>query len=423
MTCTSFTYNAWTPAVCPASGQQTRTVATASPAGCTGGSPVLGRTCTPPPPPPVTCTSFTYNAWTPAVCPASGQQTRTVATASPSGCTGGSPVLGRTCTPPPPPPVTCTSFTYSTWTPAVCPASGQQTRTVVSSAPAGCTGGTPVLTQTCTPPPPPPVTCTSFTYSTWSPAVCPANGQQTRTVVSSAPAGCTGGTPVLTQTCTPPPPPPVTCTSFTYSTWSPAVCPANGQQTRTVVSSAPAGCTGGTPVLTQTCTPPPPPPVTCNSFTYSTWSPAVCPASGQQTRTVVSSAPAGCTGGTPVLTQTCTPPPPPPVTCTSFTYNAWSPAVCPTSGLQTRTVAIASPSGCTGGSPVLTQSCTPPPPPLDGAALYTQSCSRCHGALSSSDISRSGRTVSGINSAGMTRGLPANQNPGHQHRAAGTALT
>ena len=49
-------------------------------------------------------------------------------------------------------------------------------------------------------------------------------------------------------------PPPPTCTSFTYSAWSACV---NGQQFRTVLSSSPAGCVGGNPVLTQTCNLPP----------------------------------------------------------------------------------------------------------------------------------------------------------------------
>ena len=44
----------------------------------------------------------------------------------------------------------------------------------------------------------------------------------------------------------------VTCTSFTYSAWS--VCQPNNTQTRTVTSSNPVGCTGGTPVLSQSCT-------------------------------------------------------------------------------------------------------------------------------------------------------------------------
>src|SRR3990172_5734882 len=44
-----------------------------------------------------------------------------------------------------------------------------------------------------------------------------------------------------------------------------------------------------------------------------------------------------------------------PVTCTSFAYSAWG--TC-NNGVQTRTVTSSSPSGCTGGSPVLSQSCT-----------------------------------------------------------------
>ncbi|HET9793928.1 MAG TPA: CARDB domain-containing protein [Thermoanaerobaculia bacterium] len=45
-----------------------------------------------------------------------------------------------------------------------------------------------------------------------------------------------------------------TCT-YSYSAWS--SCQSDGVQTRTVIASSPAGCTG-TPVLTQSCTPPPP---------------------------------------------------------------------------------------------------------------------------------------------------------------------
>jgi hypothetical protein len=52
------------------------------------------------------------------------------------------------------------------------------------------------------------------------------------------------------------PSPASTCT-YTYSAWS--ACQPNGTQTRTVVSSSPAGCTG-TPVLSQSCTYTPPPP-------------------------------------------------------------------------------------------------------------------------------------------------------------------
>ena len=42
-----------------------------------------------------TCTSFTYSNW--GTCSASGTQTRTVTTSSPSGCSGGNPALSRSC--------------------------------------------------------------------------------------------------------------------------------------------------------------------------------------------------------------------------------------------------------------------------------------------------------------------------------------
>ena len=54
----------------------------------------------PPPPPPATCTSFTYSAW--SACQSNGTQTRTVTTSSPAGCTGGAPVLSQACVYTPP---------------------------------------------------------------------------------------------------------------------------------------------------------------------------------------------------------------------------------------------------------------------------------------------------------------------------------
>jgi chitodextrinase len=43
---------------------------------------------------------------------------------------------------------------------------------------------------------------------------------------------------------------PTTCSSWTYTVWSSCT---NGQQTRTITISQPSGCSGGTPVLTQSC--------------------------------------------------------------------------------------------------------------------------------------------------------------------------
>jgi len=130
-----------------------------------------------------------------------------------------------------------------------------------------------------------PQACNTWTYSAWE--TCTA-GNQTRTVLTSAPTGCIGGTPVLTQACI------STCNTWTYSDWS--AC-SGGNQTRTVLTSGPAGCSGGSPALTQICNN-----TTCNTWTYSDW--GTC-ANGNQARTVLTSSPASCTGGTPVLTQAC----------------------------------------------------------------------------------------------------------------------
>ena len=42
-----------------------------------------------------------------------------------------------------------------------------------------------------------------------------------------------------------------TCTSFTYSNWG--SCSSSGTQTRSVISSSPSGCSGGNPILSQSC--------------------------------------------------------------------------------------------------------------------------------------------------------------------------
>jgi hypothetical protein len=158
-------------------------------------------------------------------------------------------------------------YTYSSW--GACQADGTQTRNLLSTSPAGCTG-TPVLSQPCTYVPPTPTACT-YTYGPWG--ACLSSGTQIRSLLSSSPAGCTG-TPVLTQSCTYVPPAPTTCTSFTYSPWG--TCQSNNTQTRSLLTSSPAGCTGGTPVLTQPCTYVPPTPA-CGSCH------AIPPATGQHT--------------------------------------------------------------------------------------------------------------------------------------------
>ena len=143
----------------------------------------------------------------------------------------------------------------------------------------------------------PPSACTSFTYSDWS--ACQPNSTQSRTVVSSLPQGCTGGNPVLSQSCYYASSSNA-CASFTYSVWS--VCQLNSTQSRTVVSASPQGCSGGNPILSRSCNYTQTGKV-CASFTYSDWS--ACQPNSTQSRTVVSSLPQGCTGGNPVLSQSC----------------------------------------------------------------------------------------------------------------------
>lgn len=64
----------------------------------------------------------------------------------------------------------------------------------------------------------------------------------------------------------------------------------------------------------------------------------------------------------------------PPAACV-YTYSIWG--ACQPNGIQTRSLISTTPAGCTG-TPVLRQSCNYVPP-IDGAALYSQYCSGCHG--------------------------------------------
>jgi hypothetical protein len=144
-------------------------------------------------------------------------------------------IAGALAVAPAPTPATCSSFTYSGW--GACQPGNTQTRTVTASSPAGCTGGAPVLSQSCTYVPPT-TTCTSFTYSAWG--ACQSNDTQTRTVTASSPAGCGGGSPVLSQSCTyvPPPPPTTSCTTCH------GIPPATGKHARHETKASCATCHG-----------------------------------------------------------------------------------------------------------------------------------------------------------------------------------
>ncbi|MBK9517961.1 MAG: cytochrome c [Anaeromyxobacter sp.] len=141
----------------------------------------------------LTCTAFTYSAY--GACQPGGTQARAVASASPSGCSGGAPVTSQACTYLPPV-ATCTAFTYSAY--GACQPGGTQARAVASASPSGCSGGAPVTSQACTYLPPV-ATCTAFTYSAYG--ACQPDGSQVRAVASATPAGCAGGAPVTVRAC------------------------------------------------------------------------------------------------------------------------------------------------------------------------------------------------------------------------------
>ncbi|MFA5763656.1 MAG: family 43 glycosylhydrolase, partial [archaeon] len=81
---------------------------------------------------------------------------------------------------------TCTSFTYNPWTPEICPQSGTQTTTTLTKTPTGCQGGNPILSKSCTYTP----TCTSTDW-TYNDTTCQSNNTATRTW--SKIGTCTGG--------------------------------------------------------------------------------------------------------------------------------------------------------------------------------------------------------------------------------------
>src|SRR6476646_939380 len=107
--------------------------------------------------------------------------------------------------------------------------------------------------------------------------------------------------------------------------------------------------------------------------------------------------PAGCTGGTPITTQSCTYVPPT-VPCTSFTYSAFG--ACMPDNMQTRTVTSSSPAGCTGGNPVISQACTYVPPGVsfskDVHPIFTV-CTGCHGGGLSPNLTAGNAYASLVN--------------------------
>jgi len=296
-TCATFTYSAWSD--CSATGQQTRTVSTSSPTNCTGGTPVLSQSCTAP----TYTITYNGNGNTGGAVPVDSHKYTNGSTATFLGNTGNLTKTGYTFSgwgwnsgdnssyPPNDPtvwltgtpynvvvyarwiPAVCTSFTYSAW--STCSADGTQTRTVSTSSPTNCTGGTPVVSQSCT---------ASFTV------IYDGNGNTGGSVPVDSTKYIYGGIVTLKGNTGN-----LTKTGYTFAGWDwnsgdnssdPTI--SNFEMTsNTLVTTLYAEWT----------------PAVCTSFTYSAWS--KCSADGTQTRTVSTSSPTACTGGTPVVSQSC----------------------------------------------------------------------------------------------------------------------
>lgn len=183
--------------------------------------------------------------------------------------------------------------------------------------------------------------CTSFTYSDWS--YC-YNNQQWRTILTSSPANCIAGNPITTQS----------CASSQY----------NGDGTYTVRSGEKIHLNNGAyispsyiqnsqtgnevilDVLDNNQTPlgiapqimvnDPPRDFTVGGYRFRASASSAGIQNGVWTTTITLLS----------LNESST--------CTSWSYSNWS--TC-TNGQQIRTITTSSPSGCTGGNPITTQSC------------------------------------------------------------------
>jgi hypothetical protein len=141
--------------------------------------------------------------------------------------------------------LTCTSFTYTAWT--ECNSSALQSRAIASEFPLDCIDGNPEsLIQQCSPP---------CILSNWqsSDSSCLSSGTLTRNWTKIGICDQTIGINKIspeTLTCNYNPNI-VTCTNFTYSNWS--ECQANGVQSREVLTSLPNACEVGNSILNQEC--------------------------------------------------------------------------------------------------------------------------------------------------------------------------
>ena len=344
------------------------------------------------------CTSWTYTSW--SACGANGLQTRTVRKATPTNCTGGSPVTSQSCTYTPP--TTGTTYTasqvathntssncwliisnrvydvtqYIPFHPggqgAITNYCGQDATTAFATkggSGSHSSSATAMLANylrgdlsTVTTPTTPTVTsCTSFNYSSWG--SCQSNGTQSRTVQSSSPSGCTGGSPVTSQSCTYTPP----STGATYTT-SQVATHSSSSNCWLIISNRVYDVTqyipfhpGGQTAIRNYC------------GQDATTAFATKGGSGSHSSSATAMLANYYVGDVSGAATT-----PTAATCSSFTYSSWG--SCQSNGTQTRTVNTSSPSGCTGGSPVTSQSCTYTPPTT--GTTYTASQVATHNSSS-----------------------------------------
>lgn len=137
--------------------------------------------------------------------------------------------------------VTCTNFNYTNW--SECLINGVQNRSILNFFPTNCSGGNPILSKSCDYVLP---NCDNVSYSDWG--ECYANQTQNRNLIGVLPENCNPDSLILVQVCNSSSP---ICSIFTYSDWG--ECFSNGLQNRSLINALPENCNGGTPILIQTC--------------------------------------------------------------------------------------------------------------------------------------------------------------------------
>jgi hypothetical protein len=238
--CDSYTYSNW--GSCDANGKQRRTILSKSPAECNIGNAALMRYCADTACAGTKCTSFTYSNWG-DVDLQYMSQTRTITSASPSGCVCGNPqttqaVIGTTV-------ASCTDsettppelWKYGSWGSYYIQGTisamswGTSTPNTYKRYPDICLDEQTLLE----------LTCLSFPYSyswIWAKPIACANGCQNGACRVEKGGGAQE------------------CQQFTYTAdYGPCEL---GLKVRNVTSASPAGCWGGTPDTYLNCGSAPP---------------------------------------------------------------------------------------------------------------------------------------------------------------------